>query len=531
MVTTQTASTLQNIADAWDRRPSGNSARPRAGAVQELFPSGDTGYATDTAALNAAANVAGQHVILAPGAWYVSDIGLTTSNVWLQGSGPGTVLNVLAGHSGIVVTGPGNLTVSDLAIHGGNYGIVVNGAYDSTFRDLIMTGQLLGGPKINGDAATEQHWTDVIMRGVGGIGFALDRTTTIYTGSIYLDRVRIVEPRAGATHGFRFNSTAPQPSLNIAFMTQCVADNYAGDACAVINCAQVFVAQCWFAINGNGPAGSAALRVSGGFQHSYTGCYTYSGLNDPSVRVEGAARGVDIGGGHVFDGTPTTVALGLAAVAVGGFTLGTYQSYCGGGLTDTPGALPVPPMASPGLTLVHGEEPLSRIMAQSTRQLTSGAMVATYFTAAKSELLSTIECQVNTAAAGATYAGMGLCTVAANGDLTLVAKGEALTLWTSAFQPVGGFNTKIGFAAPATYQKVAGQRYAVVALFVGTTAPALVAAVPSAGTPQSNAAVPGTTLGALSGTKTGMTTLGAIGTVYTAATISGWGWMAWFVLN
>jgi len=508
------------------------AAPPPFGGGNVLRPSGDTSFATDTAAINASLN-ANRTTILAPGEWYVGGAGITQNDRTLRGSGYGTVINGPVGGTTLTLSGPGQCTVSDMTFKGGDYAIKVNGAYDTDFKNLHITGQKLGGVRIDGDLATEQHWTDVIFRGVGGVAFGLYRTTTIYTGSQYLDRVRIVEPAAGATHGFLFTSTAAQPSLNIAFLTQCVADNYAGTACEVVNCAQVFMAQCWFAINGAGPAGSAALKVTGGFMQSYTGCYTYSGMTaaaSPSVVVTGGARGVDIGGGHVFDGTPTTTMLGLNGAAPGGVTVDTYQNYCGGTLVDRPDLLNVPARALPGVTNTRGEEVMSRLFCTATPPLSSGTLVLSYFTAAKTELISTIECMVNTAASGGTYAGMGLYTVAANGNLTLVAKGEATTLWTSAFQPVNGFNTKIGLTAP--YQKVAGQRYAVGALFVGTTAPALVSAVPSSGTPGSNGTVTGTTLGALSGQKASQTTLGTVGTTtHTAASLSGWSWMPWFVLN
>lgn len=503
------------------------------GGLTVLSPSGDTSGNTDTATLNTACNVAG-HVLLAKGNWYVKSVGLTTNDVWVQGSGTGTVLNVITGFNGFTITGPGNLQISDMLLTGGNYGLVVNGAYDSDFRNLWLKAHTLGGIKINGDAATEQNYKDITMRGVGGIAFALDRTTTIYTGSIYLDRVRTVEPAAGATFGFRFNSTAGSPSLNIAFMTQCVADNYAGDAYSSVNCAQVFVAQCWFAINASSPAGSVALRVNGGFMHSYVGNYTYSGLTAAvaTVKIEGSARGVDIDGGHVFDGTPTNYAINVATAAANGFTLGSYQNYCQAGLTDSPTTFMPSARALPGKTNKHGEEPLSRLFCTATPGLTSGTLVLSYFTAEKSEVISTIECMVNNGASGGTYAGMGLYTVNASGDLLLVAKGEATTLFSSAFQPVGGFNTKIGLSS--VYSKVAGQQYAIGALFVGTTAPALVSAVPSSGTPGSNggSALAATTLGQLSGQKAGQSTLGTIGTTtHTAASISGWAWMPWFVLN
>jgi hypothetical protein len=518
-----------------DPGPKGDPGAPAQTGYHLVLPSGDTTGSADFAAIQASLDT-NPDTVLGPGQWYASGLGMTVNGRRLRGSGPGTVLNVAAGQTFLTLTGPGQVAVSDLQIVGGGRALYVNGAYDADFRKLWLSGQTTGGIKVNGDAATEQHYTDIVMRDVGGVGFDLERTTTIYTGSVYCDRIRIVEPAAGATGGFRFNSTAGASSLNIAFLTQCVADNYAADAYTAINCAQIFATQCWFAINASAPAGSAAMRITGGFQHSYEGCYTYSGRTDtasPSVVIGGGASGVNLGGGHVFDGTPTTVALGVAGAAAGGFQLGSYQTYCGGGLLDVPLALPVAPSALPGVTNVHGEETFSRMFCNNVVTLTSGTLVLSYFTATKTEIISTIECQTNTAAAGGSYRGYGLYTVAANGTLTLVAKAEQTaspTLWNSAFQPVGGFDTKLGLSA--TYKKIAGQRYAVGALFVGTTAPALIGNLQSNGTPQSSLAVSGTTLGPLGGLKTGQTTLGTVGTTtHTAASLSGTGILPYFVLN
>lgn len=299
-----------------------------------ISPSGDTSGAADTAAINASITANG-HTLLTAGAFWVTNVGMTVNARWLQGSGPDTIVNVVASQPGIVLSGPGQVTVSDMqvAIGAGSYGMTVNGMYDGTVRDIIMTGtSAAGGIKVNGDDATEQHYTDIVMRTVGGIAFDLERTTSIYTGSLYLDRVRIVTPPSGGT-GFRLNSTAGSPSLNTIFMTQCVADAYLADAYYANNVAQVFVSDCWFAVAAGATSGSVAMRITGGLQHSYNGCYTYNGLTSGTdVLVTGTVSGISLGGGHVFDGTGGNTALSLAG-ATGSFALGTYQNYCGT-LTD-----------------------------------------------------------------------------------------------------------------------------------------------------------------------------------------------------
>lgn len=495
-----------------------------------LVPSGDKSFEIDTLRINRSL-IENRQTVLAAGDWYVRDIGVVTNDRVLRGVGAATVLNAASDAPAITLTGPGNVQISDLQIKGGTYGIVVNGAYDTQFEKLHITGQTLGGVKVNGDMATEQHWVDVVLRGVGGVGFAIERTTSIYTGSLYLDRVRLVEPAAGATAGFKFSSSAGSPSLNIAFMTQCVADNYAGDAYIANNCGQIFVSNCWFAINGSGPANSAAMKITNAFQHSYTGCYTYSGKNSPSVVLAGTQNGLTIDG-HTFDGTPTTVALGVATATSTGFKLGSYSTYCGGGLADAGNRIPMDQPALPGTTLKHGEETFSRMLCNTSASMTAGTMLLSYFTSSKTELISTIEAMVADARTGGTYVGYGLFTVAANGDLTLVAKAEqtsSLTLWGSGFQPIGGFDTKLGLTA--TFSKVAGTRYAIGALQVGGTPPKLISNLQSNGTPASSLAVAGTALGELSAVKTGMTTLGAIGSTIAANTLAGSGFVPYFVLN
>ena len=313
------------------------------GAAVLLHPSGDVTGAADTTAINASI-IANGWTQLAPGQWHITNVGMTTNARQLSGSGPDTVVNVIASSPGIVFSGPGQVTLSDMqiAIGAGSYALTVNGAYDMHARDLVLTGTTAaGGIKINGDDALEQHYTDIVMRGVGGIGFDYERTTVIYTGSLYLDRVRMITPPAGAK-GFKFNSTAVSPSLNTCFMTQCVADAYFADAYEANNVAQVFVTECWFAIIAGAAGGTVAMRITGGsLQHVYDGCYTYNGLTSGTdVLLSGALNGVHIGGGHVFDGASGNTALSLsgATTAAGGFVLGGYLNYCGT-LTDSPVAL------------------------------------------------------------------------------------------------------------------------------------------------------------------------------------------------
>jgi hypothetical protein len=127
--------------------------------------------------------------------------------------------------------------------------------------------------------------------------------------------------------------------------------------------------------------------------------------------------------------------------------------------------------------LTAGEETIRRLHAQTTPQLSTGNMVLTYFTARRSETINNVAVVVGgTAAAGTTLARYGIYSVAANGDLTLVAStANDTTLWNSTFAGPSR-------ALSSSWSKVAGQRYALAALFVGTTGPKLSGAAPANGT-------------------------------------------------
>ena len=66
---------------------------------------------------------------------------------------------------------------------------------------------------------------------------------------------------------------------------------------------------------------------------------------------------------------------------------------------------------------------------------------------------------------------------------------------------------------------------------VGGTGAKLLANLPSNGTPGSNLAVANTTLGELCALKSGMTTLGTIGSTILASSLVGSGFMPYFLLN
>jgi hypothetical protein len=123
----------------------------------------------------------------------------------------------------------------------------------------------------------------------------------------------------------------------------------------------------------------------------------------------------------------------------------------------------------PGEQLTSGEAIFSRIAAQGSASLTSGAVLFSYWTAATSGQASTvITYTAGTAAGTPTYGAVGIYSVDSAGDLTLLASTGDLhaTLWAATF-------TRYPSALQTVFNRVSGQRYAVGCLSVAATSPAL----------------------------------------------------------
>jgi hypothetical protein len=314
---------------------------PSSSAAGTLSPSGDTSGTTDTKNINAAL-VANASVVLASGNWYLNGVTISASKVSLQGSGLGTIINVPNGDTGITISNPTELTLASMSfsLGTGSLAILVNGAADSHFHDLWFTGSAAaGGVQVNGDDATEQHWSDCMFRAVGGVAFNYVRTNATDTGGMYLDRIRCVAPPATATHGFQFNSSNAGGTAVNLFMDECVSDSYYGDAIYMFNVSNVRVSETWMGISG-ASAGADPLHISGAncYNHAYVGCYTVNGIAAGiDVVIDASAHDILITG-HVFDGGAGNTALGLAAAAAN-IIIGTYKNWTGT-LTDTPNAFP-----------------------------------------------------------------------------------------------------------------------------------------------------------------------------------------------
>lgn len=122
-------------------------------------------------------------------------------------------------------------------------------------------------------------------------------------------------------------------------------------------------------------------------------------------------------------------------------------------------------------------EAFPRLLISNSVSLTSGTAMFTYFTPTRRMTVGNIVTFIRgTAAATVTTSKVGLYTVAANGDLTCIARSANTTgLWTPATPAVATAPiADDGAASPGAISTVEispAQRYAIGLLFVGTTAP------------------------------------------------------------
>lgn len=134
------------------------------------------------------------------------------------------------------------------------------------------------------------------------------------------------------------------------------------------------------------------------------------------------------------------------------------------GLTFYPGPETLP---ATDLFTAGGETTCPRLLATSlTVANTSGTMKLSYFTARRSGTIANVRVYGGSTAAAATptVVRFGLFTVAANGDITLVAStANDTTIFAT-------LNTAYPKALSAAYAKVAGQRYAFASLVVSGAA-------------------------------------------------------------
>jgi hypothetical protein len=125
-------------------------------------------------------------------------------------------------------------------------------------------------------------------------------------------------------------------------------------------------------------------------------------------------------------------------------------------------------------------ETCPRYVAGSSQALVSQSMQLSYLTPAAALTVGYLMTFCSTGASGGSVVRFGLYSVAANGDITLVARtaNDTTLLNTTSTTYVKALDTTGGF--PATYTMVAGQRYALAVLVVGAT-PSVRGASPALG--------------------------------------------------
>lgn len=135
------------------------------------------------------------------------------------------------------------------------------------------------------------------------------------------------------------------------------------------------------------------------------------------------------------------------------------------------------PTPTLGNDLASAQTTIPRDLAQTSTALVSGSMQLVYFTAASSLSVVRLRTVVSSPVAGATptLCRMGIYSIAANGDGTLVAStANDTNLWVTQ-----GTFTEAQKALSSSFPLVPGQRYADALLIVSAAAmPALYAALP-----------------------------------------------------
>lgn len=132
-----------------------------------------------------------------------------------------------------------------------------------------------------------------------------------------------------------------------------------------------------------------------------------------------------------------------------------------------------------GNTVTGGTETLERDRATAGTTTAGGRVALTYFTPALDRLFTKIKTVTGgTTPSGITHARMGLYTVAASGNLTLVAAvaDDATAFAAASTEYERSLDT--GGSLPASYTLLAGQRYAYAQFMTGTTAPNFFGCVP-----------------------------------------------------
>jgi hypothetical protein len=205
------------------------------------------------------------------------------------------------------------------------------------------------------------------------------------------------------------------------------------------------------------PKGSGTLKSNG------TAVILNGGaLGTPSSATLTNATGLPVSGITAS----TSAALGVGSVELGHATDTTISRSSAGKVAVE--GIELADSIDLGERLTSGEATMNRRLAGTTLSVPNGTLRLAYFTATKSETITSVRTVVSVAGAGSTLQRIGVYSVAGNGDLTLIASTPNDTaLWIA-----NGLQYSKSFSD--SFSKVRGTRYAVGTLVVGSsTAPTL----------------------------------------------------------
>jgi hypothetical protein len=333
-------------------------------------------------------------------------------------------------------------------------GVNLNYMTDATWADayVLACGSAAGPGWVIAEAGNS-HFTNCRAEWSGTYGFRLTGAWTTGTGAGGFEMTGCSTDRNGFD-GLKIDATGTAPVTISNFTAR--RDGYNAGS--------------------GGGSYSGVSVASAGIPVVMTGLTVYPGVNDDGTGVNCPQFGVSIA-----SSLATIIDSGYIQGATTALNVGTGNTYwwTGPGVVTATGTTASPANTTgpayqavapySGELLTAGEAVQHRVAFTQQQPLTTGTMFLTYWTAARTETAAHVVTTTGgTAASGLTYANIGFFTVAANGDLTLVASTGDLhtTLWIATFTD---YDSSLG----AGFTKVAGTRYALGLLAVGTTPPNL----------------------------------------------------------
>lgn len=458
--------------------------------------------------LIATVNTAGGGTILLPAGTGMLQNVVLLSQVIIQGMGYGaTVCQLVAGSTGRVFVGQDFVALKGTTSTGG--------IYQWGLRDMAIDGNFANCPNGgNAVAAFGYDFTLANLRirntGAGDYGCYFDYGSYGVSNNpdsteCFLDNVEIHNTNSSSYGGMFWNIhdsmlsrmvVANCAGISVTFGpgasgTQCASHHYWGTTATTH-------------LSINPTAGSIQM----------TGCQIEGAT---SVQVIAQASEFSYVGGKIFDPASGNASRGLqigtSGNEPGGFRVDTIFDGLNGGAVDftydtgdnwitgrvynanadvcyvgTPSVKSYVNLIGDGATLqgiaqwgtqqqptdlitnsgsgVIGVETFSRYYIGGTSNgLTSGYLFLTYFTPGNSYTASNFGCATGTAMSGGTLAQYGLYSVAANGNLTLVARSSAASV--TAFSASGSNTSVFDSTLVSSYTLLRGQRYAIGLIQIG----------------------------------------------------------------